>query len=236
MELITKPIPEPLPISGYSAVVREIDGNAERLLWLKGTEDLGAALPDYWAYLTVKLGEVERPGRNDILALRAPDQEALPIGIYRCTVGDELVLTTPCARCGESANYTVDLSQLEMAPAQEGVTGPPDPTYEVVLPRTGHRVIWGFLTGHEERELMEVEGFDSTRRVWKSIRSINGKTGVKPAEVNNLPIMDIKTIRADMKARRCGYDPVVKFKHSCGYRMEVNLLMDPSFIAPGVPV
>lgn len=230
MDYLTKTIT--LPVSGLEAVIREADGNAERLLFAR-QQEMHKALPDYWAKLTVRLGTQEKVAASDVLNLLTPDQEFLAIEIYRLTIGDTLSLTGNCGSCGKSAGYEVDLSKLDRLPLPDGAVGP-DPTFEVVLPRTGHRVVFGYLTGKQEQEELEIEGFDPGRMEFKAIRSIDGSTDVKFRLVQAWPLADHKALRAAMRDNRCGYDTRVRFTHSCGKAQVMNILLDPSFLLPGL--
>lgn len=232
MDYLTKAIA--LPVSGMEAVIREADGNAERLLFARQNE-IHKALPDYWAKLTVRLGANEAVSAADVLSLRTPDQEFLAIEIYRLSMGDTLQLTGNCANCGRPAGYEVDVSKLDIIPLPDGAIAP-DPTFEVTLPRSGHRVVFGYLTGKQEQEELEIEGFDPGRMEFKAIRSVDGSSDVKLRDVQKWPLADHRSLREAMRANRCGYDARVRFMHSCGKAQVMNILLDPSFLLPGLAV
>ena len=220
-----------LPVSGALCIVREADANAEYLL--TGDKRVAEAFPDYWAYLTRQIGDIHRPTTSQFLDLLEPDRISIAIEIFRVTMGDELKLSGECAGCGEPVNYVVDLGELDFIPLPEGVSGP-DPTFEIELPRSRHRVIWGFRTGHQEIEELRMKGFNPSRSVFRAIRSIDGNMDFKLHDVMAWPLMDHRALRNDIASKMVGYDTRVRFTHGCGRGQVVNILSDPSFLMPGL--
>lgn len=222
-----------LPICGQEAVIREADANAEDLLW-EHKERLHKAYPQYWAYLTERLGDKTKVTAEDILQLLVPDQQYLALEIWRLTKGDRLELEGSCPHCGKPANYEVDLTGLDVLPLPEGSV-PPDPLFDVVLPRSGHTVTLGYLTGKQELAELEIEGFNPTRMVFGAIRAIDGDSKVKLSDVRAWPLADHAAMRKAIKDNRCGLDTRVRFTHTCGRSVVMDLLTDPSFLLPGLP-
>jgi hypothetical protein len=222
-----------LPVSGLQAVVKESDANAEDLLWAKGLENLHKALPDYWAALTLRIGDNERVGREDILSLLLPDQQFVAIEIFRVSTPDDILMLSGSLSGDGALSYAVNMGELDVIPLPDGAVGP-DPTFIFKLPRTGHVVTYGYLTGRDELAELEIEGFNPTRMVFKAIRAIDGVPEVKLRDVKAWPLADHKALRADMKAKQCGYDTRVRFKDAGGKARVIDLLLDPSFLAPGL--
>ncbi|MEW6352379.1 MAG: hypothetical protein AB1646_25280 [Thermodesulfobacteriota bacterium] len=222
-----------LPVSGLEAEIREGDGYAERILY-GNNKPMREVLPEFWAHLTARLGETQPVSRDDILGLTIPDQHVLAIEIYRLNYGDTLELAGTCDRCGEPAGYEVDLGKLPLMPLPADAV-PPDPTFEVVLPRTGRRVKFGYVTGKDELENSSSGEFDTVRLNHRAIRTIDGAT-VSYEEVRRLPLADQKALRKGISSKVCGYDTTVRFVHQCGRRLVVDILTDPSFFMPGLVV
>jgi hypothetical protein len=229
MKKLTKDIV--LPISKLGASIKEGDGWNEKILFSQ-REKIHLALPDYWASLTTKLGEKVKPSGDDILDLTLPDQHTLAIEIFKLSYGNILELRWVCAGCSKKAKYTIDLDTLDFIPPPPDAA-PPDPTFEVFLPRSKRRVRIGYVTGRKEREELDAESFDPNRADLRSIRSIEDVTTVSYEDVLNLPLMDHRVLREKVKEIECGYVTDVSFKHSCGNERTVNILLDPSFLVPG---
>jgi len=219
-----------LPVSGIEAEIREADSYAEDCIDLDGERKLAEMLTDYWAYCTKRLGDNVNVTRDDILALRTPDQEWLAIEIYRLTYGDTITLVTDEGDGGHEA----DMGKLGIIPLPEGVTGP-DPTFTFKLPRTGHTVVYGYRTGAQELEELNTPGFNPGRMVWLAIRTVDGQP-VKLRDVKKWPGFDHKALRKDMVKNRCGYDTRIRLHGRNGKTVVVNLFSNPSFLLPGLMV
>lgn len=231
MDYITRE--EKLVVSGLDIVVREQDGNAEDILFQAG-KDIHKALPQYWASLTVSLGDNEKVRKEHLVKLRSHDLDQIAIAIYRAgSPDDSITLTGACPGCRKPINVTQDMDNLDFMPIPDGKKGP-DPIFELVT-RRGNEIVWGYITGEEEFAQFSQKGFDASRRVWKAIRSINGKTDISLRDVLALPIACHHDIRQHMQEKRCGYDTRIAFEHTCGYEGVANLLTDPSFLLPGIP-
>jgi len=229
MEYLKKTIT--LPVSGLEAVIREADSHAEDLLFRKGLERIHFALPGYWAYLTVRMGDKEPVTEADILNLVLPDQHFLAIEIYRLTYGDILRLSGAAGR-GGNAGYEYDLTNLDLVPLPEGACGP-DPEFTFTLPRTGHVVDYGYLTGKQEIEELNLDDFSLGRLEFRAIRRVDGAPA-KLADVQSWPMIDHIALRKDMESKRCGLDTRVRFTDDRGVAVVRDLLLDPSFLAPGL--
>jgi hypothetical protein len=232
MDYLTKTIV--LPVNGQEATVRQADFNSERLLF-SNKERLSEALPKYWAKHTLKLGALDEAAITEdvVLDLLVPDQEALAMAIYEATNRtSKLMLTGECGGCGEPANYRIDLADLDVMPLPEDIRGP-DPLFSVTLPVTGHRVEFGYLTGRQEQIEALKKNQDLFGVTVSAIRTVDGATP-KPGEIGKWPLPDVRALRNAIKASRCGRDPRVRFTHGCGKAQVMNLLLDPSFLYPGL--
>lgn len=226
MDYVTKEIV--LPVSGLTAVVQESWGDPERELY-KRMDEIHKALPEYFAALTRRLGDNEKVTQDDILALRRPDYRSLALEIYRVSsLDDTITLTGDCRYCGKPAGYVVDMGGLSFEPLPDGVTGP-DPVFEVVLPRTGSTVGFGYITGKQELEEADKPGFDLIKLAYRAVRTIDARPA-KEREVAALPRADLRALIQAITSARCGYDTRVRFKHSCGKEVVMDLLTDPSFV------
>ncbi|MFA6198738.1 MAG: hypothetical protein WC734_06355 [Patescibacteria group bacterium] len=222
-----------LIVSGLDCIVRGQDGNWEQYLF-DNTERINEALPEYWAGLTLMLGDNEKVKTRDLLELRSPDLNQIAIEIFRAgTLTDSIILRGKCSECKKSVNWAKDLATLDFMPIPDDKTGP-DPTFEFTTPQWGTEVVWGYLTGQQELEQRKIPGFNPTRQTWKAIRSVNGRTDFTLKEVLAWPIADQEAIRGEIEDKQCGYDPRIWLEHTCGSEVVINLLGDPSFMMPGI--
>lgn len=191
------------------------------------------ALVEYWMSAIVSIGDNKSPTKDDFYKLTEPDRIFVGIENFKLSVSDELTLTGPCAGCGEPANFKIDLKKLDLLPIPDGAT-PPDPTFTLTLPRTKHVVVVGYRTGYQELEEMKVKDFNPSRTTWRAIRSVDGDPKVKLSQIMEWPLADHIELRKFILEKQCGYDTRVKFIHSCGRRLTMNLITDPSFLTPGL--
>jgi hypothetical protein len=181
------------------------------------------------------LGDKDKIRAEDLLKLKNHDLDQIAIEIFRAgSIDDSLILRGRCPECKKSVNYAKDFDSLDFVPIPDGKTGP-DPTWTFVTPRFKNEVVWGYLTGEQEAEQLDIPGFNPGRQVWKAIRSINGKTDFTLKDVLAWPIADHLALREEIQAKRCGYDTRIRLEHSCGNEVVMNLLTDPSFMMPGIP-
>jgi hypothetical protein len=229
-----------LPDAGVDVTVKAADATAEKHLW-DNQDNMVVGLPKYWAACTLDL-DGKKPDEDAILDLRIVDQRFLAIKICRATKKKpgtqvaELIINAVCPgkKCGKPVTYRKDLDSLDFVPCPEGATLP-DPTFELTLPWSNHHIVWGQLTGRQEMEQMETEGFDPARHAWKAIRSVDGDPKIKLATVMAWPLEDHKAIRNDVIKNTWGYDTRVEFTHKCGAKYVVDLLTHPAFMMPGLP-
>ena len=224
-----------LLIAGIDCVVIEQNGKWEQYLY-DNAKRYDEALPTYWAGLTIRLGDDEKVTPKKLLKLKGHDLDQIAVEIFRAgTIDDSLVLTGRCPDCNKRVNYAKDLWTLDFLPIPDGKTGP-DPTFEFTTPRWKNEVVWGYLTGEQEFEEKRQSGFHPGTQTWKAIRSINGKTDFTLQDILAWPGADQEAIREEMWEKRCGYDTRIRLEHSCGNEVVMNLLVDPSFMFPGIPL
>ncbi|MGB6068324.1 MAG: hypothetical protein WBG50_26240 [Desulfomonilaceae bacterium] len=228
-----------LPACGLEAVVREPDGIAEDIIH-QGLEKIQEALPKFWAYCTVRIGDKEKVRDKDVLDLFMPDINFLGIEIFRLTtpqdddmLRDRLLLTGICPHCGKPEKYQVNLGGLDLMPLPDGAD-PRDPEFDFTLPRSRHLVRFGYLRGRDDLASGDRGGFDLKGIEMAAIRSINGSPKFGRRDINQWPYADHRALRDEMEAKQCGYDTRVRFVHECGKSVVSNLLTDPSFVLLGL--
>jgi hypothetical protein len=220
------------PVLQQEVVIRETNAYNEQLIFDDKSEQLDA-LVSYWASVVQSIGEIKKPVKKNFYDLTEPDRIFLGIEIFKLSISETLSLSGPCAACGDPANFVVDLNTLDLIPLPEGAT-PGDPTFSVTLPRTKNVVVFGYRTGHQEMAELKNEEFNPSRTAWKAIRSVNGDTDIKLSDIMRWPLADHVVLRKAIVDRQCGYDTRVRFRHKCGKSTVMNIISDPSFLAPGL--
>lgn len=223
-----------LPVCGLEAVISEPDGNDETTVYSRG-KSRARALAAFWARCLVRLGDIEKPGVDDLLKLLEPDYIQIGLHVHcLATAKSTIVLKGACGRCGKPNAATIDLEKW-MDPTPPVDLTPPAPTWQITLPRTGHLVVYGYATAGQELAELEREDIDLNRMDLMHIRTVNGSP-VKFREVAGWPMPDHIALREAIKARQEWYETRIGVRHSCGFWEEINLMLDPTFLSPGVIV
>lgn len=232
-EYLTKTIK--LPVSKLEAVIEEPNGDGETLCYSQH-KTRARALMDFWAKSTLKLGDVEKPGVSELMKLQEPDYIQLGLHIYcLATNKTEMTLKGACGKCGKPKSATIDLTPWLDPEVPDYVSGP-DPTWEIVTPRWGHRVVFGYTTAEKEFAEMERDAIDLNRQDLIHIRSVDGEEKVRLRQVTSWPEADHIALREEIKAKKEWYETRIGLRHTCGYWEEVNFMLDPRFTMVGVIV
>jgi hypothetical protein len=232
-EYLTKSII--LPVSNLEAVIQEANGDDETLCYSQH-KTRARSLMDFWARCTLRLGDVEKPGVAGLMKLQEPDYIRLGMHIY-CLATNKTTMTLKgaCGRCGKPNGATIELAPWLEAELPSDIVGP-DPTWEMITPRWGHRVVFGYGTAEREFAEMEREGIDLNRQDLIHIRSVDGEEKVRLRDVTMWPEADHIALREEIKAKKEWYETRIGLKHSCGYWEEINFMLDPRFTMVGVIV
>jgi len=215
-------------------VITEGDGYVDRLL-LRKNKKFNDVVSDYLAALTVEIDGKTPVSRDDILNLVSPDQVFLSIQCYMLNYGDVFEFEYNCQECNNSSVQSFDLNSLEFVelPLELQV---PDPTIEVLLPRSKKKAVLGMLNGHKESILIQqilTTGIDLNQGDFLSLRSLDGSTDFSYEDVVKLPLADHKALRKARKQLACGYDTNINVTcDNCGALGSVNILMNKDFLLP----
>lgn len=224
-----------LPVSGIQAVIEQSNGNKEKAIFARGKSQI-RALMDFWALCTRRLGDIENPSAEDLMKLVEPDYIRLGLHIYCLATGrTTLKLAGPCARCGKPNGAVIDLKPWMEAEVPD-YAGGPDPTWQIVLPQTRWEITYGYPIAAKEIDVSEKGELDLTENDLLAIRTVNGSDRVKYREVAALPTPDAIALREAIKEKKEWYETRVGLRHSCGFWEEVNFMLDPRFVAPGLIV
>lgn len=233
MELLSTEVT--LPLANFNVVLKEGDGYTDRVLLKKGKR-IHELLPEYLLALTKTING-EKPKLSDIMGLLVPDFEFLLIKAYILNYGDILEFNNVCAECGKVTTQSFDMSTLPMLPLPKACSGPPDPTLDLVLPRSKKRARVGFMTVQNDMIFNETYlssgQADLNQGDFLSLRMLEGVDPISYEEVIRLPLMDHKALRKKRRELQAGYDTLVtvQCEHCSAYDV-VNVLGLRDFLFP----
>lgn len=222
-----------LPVSKLEAVIQEGDGSTERVI-LKRGKKIYEVFPEYLAAMTTRIGDKTQITVQHILDLFAPDQEYIAVELSKLNYGDSWDFEFACGSCNKSSDQSYDLNKLDYRepPPEMG----PDPTVDIILPKSKKRAVVGLLTGHKERILFEqaaTSGIDLVQAAFQSLRSLGNQTDFSFRDVDKLKLRDLKEIRKLRKQLIFGYDTNINI--SCPYcdaAVSMNILLHKDFLLP----
>jgi len=184
-----------------TAEVRELNGRDEELIG-KG----GGAIKAYATILrqaTVSIGG--EPVTDQILdSLIIGDRDALVLGIYKATFGNNVELPGFCAQCSEFKTIAVDIdrdvtTKVLVDPIEHR-------TFEVE--GKNHKFLVTLPTGALQKEIATADdnnnGEKNTLLLKNSILEIDGKPVIGKAQIQNLGIMDRNKIAIELSKRLPG--------------------------------
>jgi hypothetical protein len=224
-----------LSMCGLETVIQQPSGDKETLCYAQG-KPRGRAMMDFWAACTLQLGDIKNPSADDLKKLLEPDYIQLGLHIYCLATGKKtLMLKGACGRCGKPNGATVDLKPWIDPEVPDYVQGP-DPTWELVTPEWGLRVVYGYGTAEREFAEAERQDVDLNRQDMIHIRSVDGDERVRFRDVSAWPTPDHYALREEIKAKKEWYETRIGLRHFCSYWEEINFMLDPSFTMMGVIV
>lgn len=233
MELLTNEVT--LPLSQFFVSIKEGTGYTDRVLLKKGKR-IHQLLPEYILALTTSING-EKPKLADITNLLVPDFEFLLIEAYKLNYGDMLEFNNVCGECGKVTLHSFNMNDLQLLPLPKACSGPPDPTLDLVLPRSKKRARVGFLTVQSDMIFNETYlssgQADLNQGDFLSLRMLEGEDPVSYEAVVKLPLMDHKALRKKRRELQAGYDPLVTVQcEHCNVYDVVNVLGLRDFLFP----
>ena len=181
--------------------VRELTGRDEEALGKAGSAY--KALPMILNRATVRIGD-EKPTEKMLDSLLVGDRDAILLGIYRATFGNETELVGYCESCADFKIVQVDVSRdvqtrILVNPIEDRTFKVSGKTKEflVTLP-----------TGATQKELFSAEnasgGERNTILLKHCVLEINGNPVIGKAQVQELGVMDRNQIAAEINKRLPG--------------------------------
>jgi hypothetical protein len=184
-----------------TAEVRELTGKDEELIG-KG----GGAIKAYATILrqaTVSIGG--EPVTEQILdSLIIGDRDAIVLGIYKATFGNNVELPGFCGQCSEFKSIAIDIDRD--VPIKVLVDPIKDRTFEVE--GKTHKFLVTLPTGILQKEIASIDennnGEKNTLLLKNSILEIDGKPVLGKAQIQSLGIMDRNKVALELSNRLPG--------------------------------
>ena len=181
----------------------------------------------------------------NVTSLLSGDRNALMIAVRASGYGAVYDPTFMCPACEHKNTLQVNLSdlpikQLEIEPATPGKN-----EFEYTLPNSQKKVLFRFLTGHEEEQLLNQMNAKKkkgilnsnlvTARLLASIVAVDGNRNQSQIAkfVQYMPAIDSLALRQYIDDNEPGVDMKVDFEcMACEHVDEIVLPMGPSFFWP----
>jgi len=161
----------------------------------------------------------------DVNDLIAGDRNALMISIRITGYGSDYNMTHSCSHCGHSNKVTAKLSELGIKRISTKPIEPGKNLFEFVLPVTGKKIKYKFMTGHDDKEeeikqkRREALGFKVDNKVTSFLENVivevDGITDKNKIThfVRNMPAMDSRKLRLHINENEPGID--MSWEYSC---------------------
>lgn len=150
------------------------------------------------------------------------DRIFLLMAIRRASLGDEMPFQTTCPSCKEEARFIIDLKDLET----KKMLNPALRTYDLVLPKSKHKVRMKVLTGRGEEAISKAaaKGQDViSTAIFARIESFDDKP-VTIKDLKDLPLADRNFLRGAWEGNEGGVDTEIQVDcPSCGTAYDTEL-------------
>lgn len=174
------------------------------------------------------------------------DRNAILTAIRISAYGDEYAARVSCPECGESSDYTFNLSKLKLKFLDEQpIGGPGSNEFNFKLPRSGLTATFRLLNARLLSELdKDIEGIRKktgrdqqvTLRLQKQVVGLSGVEEKKLQQaINSMSAIDSRTLRIYMDSIAPGIDMMQEFDcGNCGKNSEVEIVVGTEFFWPSV--
>jgi hypothetical protein len=179
---------------------------------------------------------------NDLLS---GDRNALMVAVRITGYGPEYSAQVQCPACEARQEFAIDLSNLEIKPLEIEPSATGVNQFSFTLPISKKEVLFRFLTGKEEEEIMAtmenkkkkglVNDNVVTTRLFYSILSVDGKTDktIISKYIQFMAARDSLALRQYIDKHEPGIDMRHPFEcKSCGHSEVIAVPMGPSFFWP----
>ncbi len=173
------------------------------------------------------------------------DRNAVMVALRITGYGKDYVVESDCPKCGNRSKQTFDLAnmpikRLEIEPVSKGQNA-----FEFKLPLTKKSVVFKFITGRDEEEILTVQERTKkqgaiadnivTTRLQYAIVSIDGRTdrGAINSFIRSMPARDSMALRKYIEQNEPGIDMKSDYDcNSCNEVSEVRVPLGAGFFWP----
>ena len=219
--------PYTLP-SGRQCELREMTGVDEDLLTNTRLIKSGDVLNQVMRNCLVSLDGKSEVALTDVLDLLAGDRHFIVVKLRQISLGDDLTVSLPCAKCKWTSQVLVNLEDLPVTPY------PPEREFTTVLPGSGQTVRFVPLDGHMEKRLAVMPDANITTVMLIRIREIDGAPPTKK-QLAEMSRKDRTALRAAMAAVDGDIDTVITTTcEQCGEPVQARLEGEKDFLYLGL--
>lgn len=216
--------------SGDEIELREMTGAEEELLTNQRLIRSGDAVNQVLANCILRIGENEEVSQKTVLDMLSGDRLFTLVKLRQISLGDEVELELACPNtaCRAKNKATVNIDELSVTPYGE------EREFVFGLPASQSKVRFGYLDGHKEKRLAQMQEPSISAAMMIRILDIDGNPPSKKA-LAEMSMRDRNALRSDMLSVDSGIDTTIECDcESCGTRIRTRLEAEPSFLFPGV--
>lgn len=216
--------------SGDEIELREMTGAEEEILTNQRLIRSGDAVNQVLANCTLRIGEIDEIGNKVVLDMLSGDRLFTLVKLRQISLGDEveLELSCPNTACRAKNRATINIDDLSVTSYGE------EREFVFALPASGAKVRFGYLDGHKEKRLAQMQEPSISSAMMIRILDIDGNSPSKKA-LAEMSMRDRSALRAEMLRVDAGIDTTIECDcESCGTRIRTRLEAEPSFLFPGV--
>ncbi len=216
--------------SGSEIELREMTGAEEELLTNQRLIRSGDAVNQVLVNCIERIGENSEIGSADVLDMLSGDRLFVLVKLRQISLGDEVELELACTNtnCRAKTPVVINLDDLPVTPYGD------DREFLFALPASGSKVRYGYLDGHKEKRLAQMQEPSISAAMMMRIIDIDGSAPTKKA-LGEMSMRDRSALRQDMLRVDAGIDTVIECAcDACGTRLRTRLEAEPSFLFPGV--
>ena len=216
--------------SGDEIELREMTGAEEEILTNQRLIRSGDAVNQVLANCTLRIGESDEIGNKVVLDMLSGDRLFTLVKLRQISLGDEVELELSCPNptCRAKNRAIINIDDLSVTPYGE------EREFVFTLPASGAKVRFGYLDGHKEKRLAQMQEPSISSAMMIRILDIDSNSPSKKA-LAEMSMRDRSALRAEMLRVDAGIDTTIECDcDSCGTRIRTRLEAEPSFLFPGV--
>lgn len=163
--------------SGGSVTVREMTGYEEDILTNRKHARSRKSMDLVMQACIESLNGKAKVTENDVLDLWSGDRMFILYMIRKLSYGAKFNLPITCPECRETTRVQGDMDKdLSVINYPDGAKD----IFEFTMPKSGDKIIFKHMDGHQERRVMKMENPSMTDLLGMQIASVNGQSLARP--------------------------------------------------------